>query len=426
VRTRRQWLVLATLALLVTGSLTACSPSPDQSGPPTPRQIRAMLTAHARAVQEHDRAAFLAGVDDQPPAAPLRQAQRSEYANLIRLPLTHWAYLLGPRAQAPGAQAAARRRFGPSAVIYRVTLSYALRGIDELPSSQQLSWTFVRVNGRVVIADDTALAAVGGPSWRGPWDFGPLVVVHGAHALVVGHPRNRALLRPLAAAVSAAVPVVASVWGAGWARQVFVIVPASATESSADLGAAGAEPAPVAAVAASDGIDPVSGKVLAPRLVVDPRRLAGLSTVGLQILLQHEVAHLADAAATSESTPTWLVEGFAEYVGNLGSGQSVPLAASELAARVRHGQLPRSLPAAADFGGAAAAAAYQGAWLACRLIAARIGTAGLVQLYRAVGRSEAAPAAAADAGLRRYLHEDTRAFVRQWRAYLRSELGAGR
>jgi hypothetical protein len=278
----------------------------------------------------------------------------------------------------------------------------------------------------VVIADDSALAAVGGASWRGPWDFGPLLVVRGAHALVVGHPQHRALLRPLAAAVSAAVPVVASVWSGGWAREVFVIVPASASERSADLGASGVETAPVAAVAASDGVDPVSGKVLAPRLVVDPRRLAELSKVGLRILLQHEVTHLADAAATSESTPTWLVEGFAEYVGNLGSGQRVPFAASELAALVRQGRLPRTLPPAAEFAGTAAAIAYQEAWLACRLIAARIGTAGLVQFYRTVGRSTAPPAAAADAALRRYLHEGTRLFVQQWRAYLQSELGAGR
>lgn len=388
-----------------------------------------MLAAHARAVLTKNRAAFLAGVDDQPAAARFRQAQASEYANLVRLPLAHWAYQLGPRAQAPPAQAAARRRFGPSAVVYRVTLSYALRGVDELPSSQQLSWTFVRTggaDGAVVVADDTALAAVGGPSWHGPWDFGPLVVVRSAHALVVGHPRYRAMLRPLAAAVSAAVPVVASVWGtAGWAQDVFVIVPASPAERSADLGAPAGEPAPVAAVATSDGIDPVTGKVLAPRLVVDPRRLAQLSRVGLQILLQHEVTHLADTAATPESTPTWLVEGFANYVGNLHSGQPVPVAAAELAAQVRHGWLPRALPSSAEFSGARAALAYESAWLACRLIARRVGTPGLVRFYRAVGRSGAQgvqPAAAANAALHRFVHESTHAFVRQWRAYLRTEL----
>jgi hypothetical protein len=160
--------------------------------------------------------------------------------------------------------------------------------------------------------------------------------------------------------------------------------------------------------------------------VVDPRRLAQLSSVGLRILLQHEVTHLADAAATSESTPTWLVEGFAEYVGNLGSGQPVPFAASELAAQVRRGRLPRALPSAAEFSGAHAVIAYESAWLACRLIAARIGTAGLVQFYRAVGRAAAAPNAAADSALHRYLHERSRTFVRQWRAYLRNELTAAR
>jgi hypothetical protein len=385
-----------------------------------------MLAAHGRAVLHHDRAGFLAGVADLPAAARFRETQLGEYANLVRLPLAHWTYQLGPRAQAPGAQAAARRRFGPTAVIYRVAVSYALRGIDEIPSTQQVSWTFLREGGRVVAADDSALAAVGGASWHGPWDFGPLLVVRGAHSLVVGHPAQRALLRPLAAAVSAAVPVVASVWGSGWSQDVFVIVPATPAERSADLGAAGLETAPVAAAATSDGIDPVSGKVLAPRLVVDPRRLTGLSRIGLQILLQHEVTHLADAAATSESSPTWLVEGFANYVGNLGSGQSVPFAASELAAEVRRGRLTPTLPSPAQFSGANAALAYQSAWLACRLIAHQIGTAGLVSFYRAVGRSDAVPRAAADEALHRFLHEGTAAFVRQWHAYLRAQLDPAR
>jgi hypothetical protein len=412
-------------AALLGSGLAACGGS-DAANPPTRGQIKAMLGAHARAVRHHDRPAFLAGVGTQPAAANFRRAQTSEIANLDRVPLTTWRYTLGPRAQAPGAQASARRRFGPSAVIYRVTLTYALRGVDEHPTSHDLSWTFARSDGQVVAVDDTALAAVGGASWRGPWDFGPLTVVTSTHALVLGHPQDAELLRTLARTVDAAVPVVTSVWGGNWSQDVLVLVPATSAELAADLGPVVNEAAPVAAIATSDGTDPVSGDVLGERIVVDPRRLAGVGSIGLRILMQHEVTHVADAAATGASTPTWLSEGFAEYVGNLHSGQRPSFAAAELARQVRRGRLLRALPTSAQFADANAALAYQASWLACRLIAARIGPRGLVALYRAVGRSQAAPATAAAGALRRFLHESPAQFVGQWRAYLRSVLGAAR
>jgi hypothetical protein len=385
-----------------------------------------MLAAHGRAVRTHDRAAFLAGVSTAPGAQQFRQAQRAEFANLTRLPFARWSYQLGPRAQAPGEQAAARRQYGPSAVIYRVSVSFALRGIDARPTSHPVYWTFATDGGGVVAASAAGMARIGGPSWRGPWDFGRLTIVRAPHCLVLGHESTGlGLLHLLARTVSAAVPAVSSVWGSDWSRDVLVLVPAGGDELGVDLGPETADPAPVAAAAASDGTDPVSGTVLGQRLVVDPARLRGVSAVGLQILLRHEVTHIADAAATSEATPSWLAEGFAEYVGNLDSGQSVRAAAAELAAQIRHGRVPRALPGLTQFSGAGAAQAYEESWLACRLLAARLGAAGLVRFYRSVGGSEQLPGAAAAAAVHRSLHEPMSGFVQQWRGYLRAELGSG-
>ncbi|HET6878415.1 MAG TPA: hypothetical protein VFH38_12860 [Jatrophihabitans sp.] len=412
------------VALLI---LAGCSASASSDSPPTRAEIAALLAGHARAVRTGDRAAFLAGVDDAPAARRFRQAQAGAFANLARLPLTRWFYRLGPRAQAPGAQAAARRRYGASAVIYRVQLSYALRGADRRPTSHQLWWTFTRKDGRVVAADDRGLAAVGGASWRGPWDFGPLDVVRGSAALVLGHPGDAPLLQSLAGTVDAAVPAVSAVWGTGWARSVVVLVPRSPVELQADLGTAadvGEPAASVAAVAVSDATDPVTGAVLGQRLVVEPDQLRRLSPIGRQIVIRHEVTHIADAAATSGSTPRWLAEGFAEYVGNLGSGQPVRTAAAELRAAVEHGRVPRQLPGPAAFAASATAAqAYAQAWLACRLIAARVGVAGLVTFYRAVGAAGGTPHAAVARAVRHVLAESLAAFTAQWRGYLVRELG---
>jgi hypothetical protein len=416
--------VLTGVLLLASGG---CSHPTDSTTPPSRGEVRAMLEAHAAAVLAHHRAGFVAGLAGSAAARRFRSAQLQQYANLAQLPLTHWQYVLGERARAPGAQAVARRRFGPSAVIYQVTLRFALRGVDSQPTSHQLYWTFERgtAAGSVVAADDSALASVGGASWRAPWDFGALTVVAGQHSLVLGHPgAGRSPLVSLASTVDAAVPRVSAVWGDDWSRDVLVLVPASAAELQADLGSAAGDAAPVVAIATSDGTDPVTGAPLGQRLVVDPARLRRLSAVGERIVLQHEVTHIATAAATTDATPTWLVEGFAEYVGNLGSGQSVTDTAHELTAAVRSGAVPHHLPASSAFAGSRAAQAYQEAWLACRLVAARAGSAGLVRLYRMVGRDgSTTPDLAVAHALRRVLGEPMARFVGQWRNYLRRQLG---
>jgi hypothetical protein len=309
------------------------------------------------------------------------------------------------------------------AVIVRVTLRYALRAVDAKPTNHDLFWTFVRRAGRVVIAGDHDLAADGGPSWQGPWDFGPLTVARGTHSLVLGHEPYGPALKAIATIVDAAVPVVTSVWGSNWSQQVGVVVPSSAAELAADAGSASTATTQVAAVASADGKDALTGVAYGQRLIVNPNALDRLSAVGRRITVAHEITHIATADDTTDATPRWLVEGFADYVGNLRSGQSVAVIASELGTDVRHGKVPNALPSEQNFDtNGQAAQAYEGAWLACRLIAGRAGQAGLVRFYRMVGRSNDVETAV-PTGLRAVLHESPAQFTTRWRAYVSAQLG---
>jgi hypothetical protein len=373
----------------------------------------------------HDRSAFLADLDPAVQAGDFRVRQQQAFANLMKLPLASWRYRLEGETDAKGAEAAASRRFGTDAVIVRLSLAYAFRGIDRIPTTHDLWWTFVRHDGRVVLAADDSLAQAGGQSWQGPWDFGPLLVRPGTHSLVIGHPDSASALDGIRATVDAAVPVVTSVWGAGWSQDVAVIVPSSEAELQAQAGESMDATLTVAAVAISDGQDPVSGQVYGQRLIVNPAALRQLSDLGQRIVIQHEITHIAAAPATSAASPTWLVEGFADYVGNLHSGQSVTTTAAELTADVRHGRVPHTLPATDAFSTEGQSAqAYEGAWLACRLIAQRAGQGGLVRFYRLVGASPSSSDAAVAGALRRVLHESTRAFTAQWRHYLTAQLAS--
>ncbi|WP_375485432.1 hypothetical protein [uncultured Jatrophihabitans sp.] len=413
--------------LSLTAGLGACSSgSSDDTAAPTDAQIRAALAVHSRGVLQHDRADFRAAVDDGPKAVEFREDQIAQFDNLVTVPLASWSYTLGPRVTDASAQAAARKTFGPSARIVRLELHYALRGIDTAPVQHDLWWTFVRSDGRARAVAADGLADAGGVSWSGPWDFGPMTTVTGRSSVVFGRADQTPALKALAATVDAAVPAVTHVWGDGWTRRVAVIVAPSPTALTAALGGSDAEPAAtgIAALAVSAGSDPLTGKPREQRLVVDPTPYGKLSAVGRRITVTHELTHLASAAATTEAQPRWLVEGFAEYVANLDTGQTVGTAASELRAQVRAGRIPAALPGddAVDAAGTAASS-YEQAWLACRLIAARAGQPGLVRFYRVVGASPDSSDTAVSSGVRTVLHESVATFTAQWRTYLRDQLG---
>lgn len=371
---------------------------------------------------EHSVTAYLADVDPARAAEGFRTQESDDIANLAEVPLSSWRYEVRSAVTDPTVRAASAKRYGVPALVLRVRLYYALRYVDVRPSQQDLWLSFVRRDGRTYLAGDDDVAAAGSRSWAGPWRYGPLAAVRGARSLVLGPAGEAAQLPALARSVDAAVPAVTAVWGTDWNQQIAVVVSSSPAEFGALVGSDGILDVSAAAVTA--GIDPVSRAPYGQRLLLAPDTLARLSAVGQRIVLRHELTHLATAASTADTTPRWLVEGFAEYVGNLGSGQAIGVAAAELRAAVAAGRVPTALPGDAEFSasGPVLARAYEQAWLACVLIARRAGERGLVGFYRMVATALLPPAPAVEAAMRSVLHESSARFTAQWRAYLQAEL----
>jgi len=217
-------------------------------------------------------------------------------------------------------------------------------------------------------------------------------------------------------------PVVTRVWGRGWNDQVAVLIPDTPQEFAAVTGD-NTDSHDLAAVAVADQVGP-GGVVLGARIVLNPGNLARLDAAGRRLVIGHELTHIASRGVTSDQMPTWLIEGMADYVGNLDSGLPVAGIAAELAAEVRAGKVPSALPSSADFsGGGRLPQAYEKSWLACRLIADRAGSGGLVRFYRVVAEAAGVdPATAVATGLREVLHTDVAAFTAAWRSYLIGQL----
>jgi hypothetical protein len=412
------------IADLAAPSVAGARPAPPDLGAVADRtaEVQGLLDARAAALLHRDRAGWLAGLD--PRAAAFRARQAAVFDALAAVPLRGWQYRVDAQPER-SLTAAALRRYRLPVWVPSVTLRYALAGVDTEPTERPMVFTFVQRGGRWYLATDSDATADGVRTWRGVWDFGRVVVRRGRSSLVLAHPDRAALLSTFAVAVDDAVPAVSAVWGTAWSRRVALLLPDSQAEMAALVGEQFALGA-IAAVAIADYADARSGVVRGQRVVINPANLARLNALSRRIVLRHEITHIASRAVTSDAMPTWLIEGFADYVGYLGTGLPATLVARDLRGEIRAGTWPGTLPADRGFRSDAPnlAAAYEEGWTACRFIAARAGTAGLVRLYRLVGKNgPEGETAAVDGALRQVLHMTYAAFLAQWRRSVRTDLG---
>ncbi|MFJ8633554.1 hypothetical protein [Streptomyces sp. NPDC093568] len=386
--------VVVALCLLLVG-LVGCGGRPATDS--AKADVQSLLDRRAAATVGRDEAAYL------------RTGARDRFDNLRAVPLAAWSYHL-----------TGLRRTGDTALA-DVELRYRVEGYDRSP---------VRVGRTLSLALDaqghwyveSERPAKG--SAQQLWDQGEVSVVRGADSLVlgVGQPADR--LRRYARLADHAVPAVSQAWGPDWARHVVVLVPDSLTGMAGLLGAPASSYRGIAAVTTGETGAPATAP--ADRIILNPDAYGVLGETGKQVVLTHETTHVATRAHTTAATPLWLSEGYADWIGYLGSGRSASEAAPELHRAVSDGETPLGLPSDADFGFAGDATrlarAYEGGWMACRMIADHWGEVRLAEFYRAVGAHERR-AGAVEGALKDVLGTSLEEFTGQWRQYLLAQLG---
>jgi hypothetical protein len=360
-------------------------------------EVQRLLDRRAEAVLGHDEQGYGA------------TGTLAGYAELRQVPLADWGYrVTAVRTSADGATADAELR-------------YRIRDYDTAPvtASRTLRLERTAGGGWAVAADRPARGA-----GQQLWDQGAVTVVRGTHSLVLGTGLSAAALSPYARLADRAVPAVTDAWGSGWSGRVVVYVPRSLEDMAALLNSPASSYRGIAAVTTGETGAPA--KAPADRIIVNPEAYGMLGSLGRQVVLTHETAHVATRRATDASTPLWLSEGYADWVGYRGSGRSSDQAAPELQRAVAEGEMPEELPDDGDFSftGDAdrLARAYEGGWLACRMIAERWGEARLGEFYRAVGAHRQRDGAVEEA-LRDVLGTTPEEFTADWREYLRLQLG---
>ena len=158
------------------------------------------------------------------------------------------------------------------------------------------------------------------------------------------------------------------------------------------------------------------------RVFVNRAVFGKLKARGAQVVMSHEATHVA-TEATFTSMPTWLLEGFADFVALEDAGIPVEVAAGQILDRIRTDGLPSRLPTSAELDPTATGlgATYEEAWLACRFLAQEYGTDRLVRFYRKVSEG-----ASAEEAFRTELGTTQPRFVSQWRSDLARLAGVAR
>ncbi|MDG4532241.1 basic secretory family protein [Streptomyces sp. AV19] len=398
---RRAVCRLAALLLVLQAALAGCETvGPDGGGRADSVAVQQLLDRWAAAVRGHDERAYADAVDPAPEAGAYRDRRRQVYENLADVPFASWDYRVARLGGFAPAAGSGHR------VAVEARLRYRLAGYDAAPVTVPVRLTAVRRDGRWYVAgDDTASGD------RQLWEQGRVTVVRGAHGLVLGAGQQADLLRSVAALVDAAVPAVGAAWKDGPFDRVVVEMPASLERMGALLGAPASDYRGIAAVTTGDGTGTPA------RIVVNPEAYGALGDFGRRTVLTHEATHVATRDSTPRAMPMWLSEGFADWVAYRGSRRTPRQVAPELARSVASSGAPRGLPADADFGFTGEpgrlARAYEGGWLACRMVAERWGEGRLVDFYRAVG----AKRGSVERGLSDVLGVSVQEFTERWRAY---------
>lgn len=380
-----------------------------------------MLDRRAAAVLDRDRTAYRSTEATTATVTGQLATGTAEFANLRGLPLASWSYDLTDF-----------RRSGDRATA-EAALRYRIRGYDKAPVTAVRTLTLVRDD------DGAWQVAADEPSKKGTeqlWEQGRIRAVRGERSLVLGVGRSERALRKYAGLADRAVPAVTEAWGEDWTRRVVVLVPESLEEMAGLLGAPASGYRGIAAVTTGEVSEakwgsprPEAGggsaEAPADRIIVNPDAYAVLGDFGQQVVLTHETTHVATRAHTNAATPLWLSEGYADWVGYRGTGRTAPEVAPELQRVVAEGRLPAALPEDADFGfsddSGKLAQAYEGGWLACRLIADHWGEVRLDEFYRAVGAHGKRPGAV-EGALKEVLGTTVDDFTERWRAYVRAQL----
>lgn len=387
--------------------------------------LQAALSKRAAAVLSGDESQWLAPLAEPTSAYGMRQSQL--FQRLRHVPFTAYSYHVQGEISRDSGEVAGLQ---PAQWVADVRLNYRMDG-DTRDVKRRVPLILTGPADAPRIVGDATLAS-GSTPMRDLWELTDVAVVRAERSILIGDQRRARSLKRYSRLVDAAVADVDRLWGTGWRRTVVVVVPHSGNQMAAVLGRSGTNGLGQLAAVTTGEIDRPEGSAgpvtTADRVILNPDAFDSSADDERrrQVVLTHEMTHVATRGSVLIGPPLWLEEAFADFVGYRSGGIDRNDVAEHLLADVRAGHGPTRLPDENAFDPTKTAVddAYIESWLALDMIESERGTSGVVAFYRTATGLEAAPAGAAmtrEAALARAyqrLGTDAAGFERQWLAYL--------
>jgi hypothetical protein len=404
--------VAALTLLLLSCSAPAVAPSPV---PPATRvmasdssrlsQVRTTVDALVQAARTRDRTGFERLISDRDPAFPDRA--RLLYGNLSTLPLTRLQIRVEPAQFGLAEQRT--QLLGSSAWAQRAVVSWRLAG-ENADVEHQIWLTFLSDGGQVRLAGTVDEPPSRIVEQKPSWSLGPLTASEREGVTVIagsGQPLER-WANLAAAALDNVRDNLPDGLRLSWSGHIVMEVPATPRDFESVLGEPAGSYGSIAAVTHRAGT--ADG---ATRIVVNPKA-AQLSSSALQVVLEHEMVHVATSSPDSPA-PVWAEEGLAEWVSTRAHTGQPSEATDDVLTRVRAQGAPRSFPSDQEFqiGERDLRMAYAEAWLVCRYIANRYSEIQLGRFYAELDDGHSLDEASQSA-----LNISEAELIIRWRAYL--------
>ena len=432
-------LILAVVAVLVAGVLwvvgdqrgwfvgstgSAGSPASPTVEQPLSRRagLEEVLQVRAGAMRDKDRAGWLSRLD--PANTELQQAQATLFDNMAEVSFDLVEYAYTGESPLPAER---RTALGPDAWVAKVNISYRIAGADTASVRREQFVTMVLRGRTWYIAGFGDHPADAHPV-RDLWELTPVTVTRGSRSLILS--TNAEPQQRMAARVDRGAEHVDRVWGVDWPRTVVVVVPTDQEQMAQLLGRTDQAGLDQIAAVTTGEVGLTDTGVGADRIILNPHGFAQLDAAAAQMVMTHEIAHVAARSGGGGEVPIWLSEGLADYVAFKDSKLSTWQRAGDVLDQVRRGNVPTRLPDLEAFDPAVGdvAPAYSASYLAVTMLVERYGEAKVLQLYRTVQGSDTRDGATAaavpmDAAMRDVLGITEAQFEQDWIAYLHATAG---
>ena len=335
-------------------------------------------------------------------AAEARRVLHGREARSAAVPFAAYTLRLRPNWTPAAADLVSGKFRSPVLVHYELSVDHAMaaRTVDATFVLSRQGWQLNRL-GR----DGSDL-----------WEHESVDAARSGRSLVIGATVYSSRLPSLAAQVEQARADVAGFWSAKWPANVVVLLPSKPSLMNPLVGSDSASQLPAAATFDRGKKRPVI------RITLNPDVFFGLPYIAQQIVLRHEITHVAQDALGSRYAPTWLTEGLAEYVGYRGTGIATSIVAGDALSAAAANGPPASFPRESTFNFDRAEAdrrlGYEEGWALCRMVADRYGESQLVPLYRAAATGDAPTRSRIDDATRRVLGISEAELIREWQSWL--------